>query len=158
MNQEIEVQENGSVKTTSSGRKSNLGDILLKMTDPISEVAEISKMITVEMTMALKDMVELGNDPTNQTHRRNLNDEIKMLRELQRSLSETDVLSKKDVLSFDGPKFQFVFVELLSLFQKSLKESGLDKTLIDTVMKQFSDLVKTNDERLRRETARIGVD
>jgi hypothetical protein len=138
-------------------RKTNIEDILVKMQDQTSSVADISRMITIEMTIALKELVLLGNsDPTFMSQRRSLNDEIKMLRELQKSLTESDILSKKDFLSFDGPKFQFVFVELMTLYTKSLKESGLDRTTIDSVMKQFSDLVKTNDERLRRETARIG--
>jgi hypothetical protein len=139
-------------------RKTNIEDILVKMQDQTSSVADISRMITIEMTIALKELVLLGNsDPTFISQRRSLNDEIKMLRELQKSLTESDILSKKDTLNFDGPKFQFVFVELLNLYSKALKESGLDRTTIDSVMKQFSDLVKTNDDRLRRETARIGV-
>jgi hypothetical protein len=139
-------------------RTTNIEDILVKMQDQTSSVADISRMITIEMTIALKELVLLGNsDPTFISQRRSLNDEIKMLRELQKSLTESDILSKKDILNIDGEKFQFMFIELLNLYGRALKESGLDRTTIDSVMKQFSDLVKTNDERLRREVARIGV-
>jgi len=139
-------------------RKTNIEDILAKMQDQTSSIADISRMITIEMTIALKELVKLGtSDPTFLSQRRCLNEEIRALRELQKSLTESDLLAKRDVLNFDGPKFQYVFIEILNLYTKALKESGLDRTTIDSVMKQFSDLVKTNDERLRRETARIGV-
>ena len=158
--QGFQVMDDGTVQITSTPdirRKSNLGEILEKMQDATVPVAEVSKLITIEMAMALKEMVDLGKDPTFQTQRRNLNDEIKMLRELQKSLTESEIFSKRDALSFDGPKFQFVFQELLLLYQKALKEAGLDRVFMENIMKQFSDLVKTNEERLRRETARIGV-
>lgn len=159
MEQGFSVLDDGSVsvQVDTSRRKSNLGEILEMMQDQTTAVADISRKITIEMAMALKEMIDLGKDPTFQTQRRNLNEEIKMLRELQKSLTETDILSKKDVLSFDGPKFQFVFSELLNLYGKALKEAGLERVLIDNIMKQFSDLVKTNEDRLRRETARIGA-
>jgi hypothetical protein len=157
---EVVVKGDGSLNKDikPAHRETKLEEILAKMQDQTSPIAEISRMITIEMTMALNDMVHLGSDPQYNTQRKNLNDEIKMLRELQKSLTETDILSKKDILNFDGPKFKFVFLEVYQLFQKALKEAGLDRAMIDTIGKQYSDLVKVNDERLRRETARIGTE
>lgn len=41
-------------------------------------------------------------------------------RELQKTLTESETLSKKDVLNLDGLKFKFVFVELIGLFRRAL--------------------------------------
>jgi hypothetical protein len=81
---------------------------------------------------------------------RHFNDEIKAYRELQRTLTESDALSNKDTLNLDGPKFKFVFTEIIALFQQALKGAGVDDQLAHNVVLQFRDLVKMNEENLRR--------
>jgi hypothetical protein len=83
--------------------------------------------------------------------RHELNDEIKAYRELQRSLIEGEALSTKDILNLDGPKFTFVFKKIIALFQQALKDAGVDDQLRHNIMLQFGDLVKVNEENLRRE-------
>jgi hypothetical protein len=157
----FEVQENGTVvgeePVVSEQRITHLTSILEKIQDPNVPVAEVSRLITVEMTEVLREMhnCRVKGDPFSLNIQKALNDQLKGLRELQKSLSEADVLSKRDVLNFDGPKFQFVLLELVTLFEKALKESGVDDSTKSNVLKQFSDLIKMNDEKIRRETEKI---
>ena len=55
------------------------------------------------------------------------------------------------ILNLDGPKFKFVFGEMIGFFQQALKGAGVDDQLAHNVLLQFGDLVKMNEENLRRE-------
>lgn len=122
--------------------------------DPETPVGDISRYIALEIARIIECMD--SSDPLDH-HRpmRDLNDQVKALRELQRTLTESDFLSRKDVLNLDGPKFQFMFKSIVDFFRRALTGAGVDDGLAQSVMLQFSDLVKTNDEHLRRDINKI---
>jgi hypothetical protein len=100
----------------------------------------------------LSDALE---DPSENFKIKPYTDAIKSLRELGRQLTETEVLSKKDVLSFDGPKFKYVFVEIVSIFRSAMKEAGTEEAQANSIMKHFRDLFAGKEVELRRETEKI---
>jgi hypothetical protein len=129
--------------------------ILVMMADPDVTVADISREIAQAMGAIMQLMT--SSDPLGRGSltQRELNEQIKAYRELQRTLVESEVLSKKDVLNLEGPKFSFVLKQLIGIFQKSLKDSGCDEGLQKNVMLQFGDLLRTNYDSLKRELNRI---
>jgi hypothetical protein len=125
--------------------------------DPEVALADISRLIALEIVEVVRNMARNQKDPLARgTYtQKELTDQIKALRELQRTLTESDSLSKKDVLNMDGPKFKFLFTELIRLFRLALKDSGTDEDLARNVMLQFGDLVKSHDEGIRRDLNKI---
>jgi hypothetical protein len=129
--------------------------IMEMMADPDANVADISRMIAQAMGAIMQQMT--ASDPLRRgaMTQRELNEQIKAFRELQRTLVESEQLSKKDSLNLDGPKFAFVFKQIVGFFQQALKESGVEESLQKNVMLQFGDLVRTNNENLRKEINRL---
>ena len=120
-------------------------------------LADISRLIALEIVQVVRNMTKNQKDPLSRGlySQKELTDQIKALRELQKTLTESDSLSKKDTLNMDGPKFKFLFTELIRLFRLALKDSGTDEDLSRNVMLQFGDLVKANDEGIRRDLNKI---
>jgi hypothetical protein len=86
-----------------------------------------------------------------------LTSRMKALRELQRTLMESEGLSKRDALDLDGPKFKLVLSESIRLFERALMDGGIDGSHAQSVMVRFADLLKENDETLRRDLNMIGA-
>ena len=125
--------------------------------DPDSPMADISRLIALEIASIIAMMNE--HDPARRHNRsfKDLNDHVKALRELQRTLTEADSLSKKDVLNLDGPKFKYIYTKLLEFFRKSMKDANIDDALAKQVMLAFGDMIKENDESIRRELNKIEI-
>ena len=51
--------------------------------------------------------------------------------------------------------FSLYFKTIVEFFRKAMKEAGVDDSLAQRVMLQFGDLIKTNDEQLRRDMNKI---
>ena len=120
------------------------------LADPGVPITNIGRAIALEIAGVIGKMAE-DRSLRHRRPRHELNDEIKAYRELQRSLIEGEALSTKDILNLDGPKFKFVFGEMIGFFQQALKGAGVDDQLAHNVVLQFGDLVKMNEENLRRE-------
>lgn len=84
-----------------------------------------------------------------------LAEQVKALRELSKTLVEAEALSKRDILNFDGPKFQFVLGELVKLYKKSLIQASMTESQANDVLKLFRDLLAVYEPVLRKETDRI---
>jgi hypothetical protein len=82
---------------------------------------------------------------------------MKALRELQRTLMEAEVLSRRDLLDLDGPKFTFLLAEIVRLFEQALMDAGIDGSHAQSVMVRFDDLLEENGKNLRRELSLIGA-
>lgn len=131
-----------------------IGRIAEMIADPEASLPDIMRLIALEMAEVMRKMTT--EDPLLRgLSMRDLNDQIKAYRELQKTLTESDSLSKKDTLNLDGPKFRFIFMELIRLFKQSLHGAGIESELTQNIMLQFGDLVKANDESLRRELNKI---
>ena len=117
-------------------------------------MGNISRVIAAQIVAVISEM---SHDSPGLYHvrKQHLNDLLRGYRELQRTLLEADALSKQDVLNMDGPKFKFFFTETIKLFRTALQVAGIDDALAQNVMLQFGDLIKSHDERLRREVNKI---
>jgi hypothetical protein len=125
--------------------------------DRRAPVWTISRKIAGEMATTIKQ----AKTPVKPFQQRgpqiDLNSRMKGLRELQRTLMESEGLSKRDLLDLDGPKFKFVFAEILRLFGQALKDAGIDGSHAQSVMVRFDDLLEENGENLRRELSLVGA-
>jgi len=113
-------------------------EVIAKMiADRRVPVWTISRKIAGEMA----DMIKQAKAPVRPFQRRrpqvDPNSQMKALRELQKTLVETEGLSKKDLRDLDGPKFKFVFGEIIRLFQQALKDAGTDRFQAVSVMIRF---------------------
>lgn len=116
---------------------------------------EIMDLIGLEIAKLIKKMTVEDPLMRGATSQRDLNDQIKAFAQLQKTLTDSDSLSKKDTLNLDGPKFKYVFMELLRFFKQSLKDAGVADELQQNIMLQFGDLVRANYEPLQRELNKI---
>lgn len=134
-----------------------MANIVEMVSDPDAQLADISRQIALEIAFVIALMS--SNDPAYRKGRsfRDLNDHVKALRELQKTLTESDSLSRRDVLNLDGPKFQFVLRKLLELFKKALKDANVEDSLAKSVMLHVGDSLKENDENIRRELNKIEI-
>jgi len=140
--------------------ESRIVEIISLIEDETSPIADVCRLIALEIAGLTRQMVMPTTDVASRGIRpsqKDLNDQVKSYRELQRTLVEGDNLSKKDVLNLDGEKFKHLFTAFIGFFKKALKEAGLDETVTQNVMLQFSDIIKANDEGLRVELNRIGT-
>lgn len=122
--------------------------------DPEIPVADISRLIAQQIAGAIEAMTD-DSPRRRRVSQRELNDQVRAYRDLQKTLAEGAALSMKDVLNLDGPKFKHVFIEIIKLFQKALKDAGTEQSLGQNIMLQFGDLIKGNEEKLRRELSKI---
>jgi hypothetical protein len=158
MEENVNFGENGVVeqaRRSSLRRISNLPELKQKLEDPNFPVHELSRLISLELVSLAQEMADIENDPSMQFKMKGYDLQVKNLRELAKSITETDVLSKRDVLQFDGPKFQYVFKEIIAMFKKSLKDAGVNESLTVNILKHFGDIMRMKESDLRRETEKI---
>lgn len=82
---------------------------------------------------------------------------IKNLRELSKQIQEAADMSTRDFLNFDGPRFQFVFKELLLLFRQSVIKTGYASDAADHILRVFREEFLAKEQDLRRETAKVDM-
>lgn len=158
MEEEVHFGENGEVTQRSSSslrRQTNLPELKEKLNDVNFPVHELSRLISLELVSLAQEMSEIENDPSQLFKMKSYDIQIKGLRELAKSIGETDLLSKRDTLNFDGEKFKFVFREIVEMFKKSLKDAGVNDSLMVNILKHFGDLMRMKEDNLRRETQKI---
>jgi len=128
-------------------------EVLDMINDPYKPVSDINRIVAAELSSVISDMGNLSQ--TDQWKIGTLKERVKALRELAKTLADNEILSKKDILNFDGPKFQFVFQEITANFKKSMKESGLLETQINEVLRNFRDIMASKEVELRKATDRV---
>jgi hypothetical protein len=150
----VETVEVPKGKPTSDGKLSErILEILGMINNPNKGVADINRMIAGEIATATGDISLLAQ--TDGYKLKFLTERIRALRDLSKTLTETEILSKKDILNFDGPKFQFVFQEMIGAIRKSAKETGLAEDQINTLLRNFRDTVTQMEPELRKQTEKI---
>ena len=77
-------------------------EILGLINDPNQAVSDINRLVAGELASVTKEMTELSQ--TNGYRIKFLSERIKALRELSKTLAESEALSKKDILNFDVRK------------------------------------------------------
>src|SRR5271166_2788902 len=127
--EEFSVAPNGVVQQQEKAKVHNdkFDEILEKLNDPNCSAAEVSRLITVELGKVARDSVRGSSDVQEAWKQKGYETQVKVLTALAKQLNETEVLSKKDQLNFDGPKFKWVLREVVMLFKKTLEECNIDR-------------------------------
>jgi hypothetical protein len=135
----------------------NLNLIRDMLKNPESDPSEISRLITQEIQVVVADLVVMKNDPSmSETWKmKTYTEAYKALKELRQSVMDTEMLSKKDMLNFDGEKLRVYTSKLLSWFSKSMKDAGLQEDMRNSVMKHYRDIATAEEPLLRREIQQI---
>jgi hypothetical protein len=108
-----------------------------------------SRKICGEMAAIIKRLQKPVEHYQRRVSQTCLNNRMKALRALQRTLLENEALSKSDVLDLDGGKFKFVFGEILRLFRQALGDAGMDDLQAQSVILCVDDLLRASDATLR---------
>jgi len=124
--------------------------------DPKSDPAELSRLIASEIAGVTKNLLSRRFTAEDAYLLRGFAEQVKALRELGKQLVDTEVWSRKEILNFDGEKFQFVLQEIVALFVAAMKEAGVLEDLRVSIMKHYKDLMAMNEPRVRRETEKLG--
>jgi hypothetical protein len=152
--------------TTSQGPTSEyqsmLPLILEKIHDPNYPLAEVNRLIAIEIGFIAQEMSNLHGDIkrgdyTNAFNQRSYDQRVKAMQALEKSLTSADILRNRDILNFDGPKFVYVFGEVVEMFKKACQDAlGRDgETMVQSIMKHYRDAVAMREAELRRQTEKI---
>ncbi len=135
----------------------NLDLIYEMLKNPESDPAEISRLITQEIHKVTRDLVAMRNDPSmNDTWKlKTYTEAYKALKELRQSVMDTEMLSKKDMLNFDGEKLRTYTTKLHSWFTEAMKAAGMMEDLRNSVMKHYRDIAIAGEPALRREIQQL---
>jgi len=138
---------------TEHARSQNIrfGVIAQMIADRNQPVYTIARKIGSEMAATIKGMTTRVGPFQRRVPQVHFNNRMKALRALQRTLVESAVLSKQDVLNLEGPKFKFVLGTMIRLFDQALLDAGMEDFLARNVMLQFGHLLSANDGNIRTE-------
>jgi hypothetical protein len=160
----MRVSPDGQVSQTripsDQERKSKMDEIMKQIDDADAPLAPIKRMIAMEIANIGKEMITCGGELNTMaaidTMRvKALSEQVKALRELGKELMESDVLSKKDFLNFEGPKLAYVLEEYRQGAVDTLKKIGIDDGTVQQFLRQWRDLMMENELRIRRTTEKI---
>lgn len=156
-----------SAKAEESDKKPNvfeskMAEILEKIYDPNFPLAEVNRMIAIEIAIVTQDMGTLkkrveGGEHTETFLQKSYTARIKALQALEKSLTNTDILRNRDILNMEGPKFQYCMGEIIKCFKKACQQAlgkGHDTT-IESIMKHWRDEMGIREADLRREIDNI---
>jgi hypothetical protein len=132
-----------------------LEEIEEMISNPDVPIADIVRFIALQIARMMHQMS--SPDPVMGAgwSKRNLLEQMKVWRELRRTLVESAALSHKEVLDLEGPKFMFVFNTLLALFAEALDDARVDDELHRLIMNSFRDRMVTKDEWIHAEVKKI---
>lgn len=153
--EEFRVDERGNVAQAATITSSKFDEIVAKLEDANTPIVEVSRMITIELAKVAQQALAKANDPSEAWKQKVWEVQIKVLTALAKQCNDTDILSKRDALNFDGPKFQYVMTEVVAIFKKTLIEVSLNETMVNNILAQFRDALTLQEPIIRRETEKI---
>lgn len=164
----LRVDENGQVVHTPNDSSttqstSAMDEIIRQINDSNAPLAPIKRSIAVEIAKANRALIEYSAELTNSAildaaKVKALEAQVKALRELGKELMESDVLSKKDFLNFDGPKLAYVLEEYRQGAIDTLKKIGIDEGTTQQFLRQWRDLMMEREPQIRRTTEKVEFD
>ncbi len=82
---------------------------------------------------------------------------MKTLSTIAKNLEKGDLLRHRDILNFDGPKFTFIFEELVKTFKESCQAAlGRDgETMVQSIMKHYRDFMAVREAEWRKAVDKI---
>lgn len=162
-NEDLKVSENGVVIHTpimsERERFSKIREIREMIDDPDAPLAPIKRKIASEIASATAEMMICSEDVNTSGLEalkvKALESLVKALRELGKELTESDTLSKKDFLNFDGPRLNFVLEEFRQGAIDTLKKIGIDDSTVQQFLRQFRDLMMEREPAIRKATDKL---
>jgi hypothetical protein len=166
LNENLKVGANGEVVHTpimsERERFSKIKEIREMIDDPDAPLAPIKRRIAAEIATATAEMItystDIADNALDALRVKALESQVKALRELGKELLESDVLSKKDFLNFDGPKLSFVLGEYMQGAVETLKKIGIDDGTTQQFLRQWRDLMLEREPSIRKATAKVELD
>lgn len=163
---------NFSIKVTKDGvsatpiqseqqRNSKMDEIIRQINDENAPLAPIKRLIAAELAAVNSTIMQTvgeHGDVYDAIKIKALEAQIKALRELGKELMESDVLSKKDFLNFDGPKLAYVLEEFRQGASDSLKKIGIDEGTIQQFLRHWRDVMLERETQIRRSTEKLEFD
>jgi superfamily I DNA/RNA helicase len=113
------------------------------------------RLLAVEIASTLSPTANLKDGFSDYRPGNSNNGRIKNLRELSKQIQEAAEMSNRDFLNFDGPRFQYVFREVMLLFRASIIKGGLEPGTADHVLRVFYEEFLSREQRLRQETSKL---
>ena len=136
--------------------EAELAKIERMIEDPDSDPVAVMRLITVAtVAVAMEVQVQPYDPAVGWPWGRHYNAILKALRQLRRSIMDTQFLNNKDTLNFDGPKFTYVLGQVVDLFATAMKDLGVPEEVRNNVMRQYHDLYKVEEPELRRKVRKI---
>jgi hypothetical protein len=158
-NESLTVDTDGTVVHTpvlsERERTSRIDEIIVMIHDPDAPLAPIKRLIGEELATVNRAIMLCGEDVMDAVKVKILDSQIKALRELGKELMESDVLSKKDFLNFDGVKLGFVLGEYMQGAVDTLKKIGIDDSTAQQFLRQWRDLMLEREPQIRRSTEKL---
>lgn len=152
----------GGIPVELPKRQSMLPMILEKIHDPNYPLEEVNRLIAIEIAGVAQDMGTLRRqaertDFTEHFLQKCYDQQIKALAALEKSLTNTDIQRHRDILNFDGPKFQYAFGEFVNWFKLACQQAlGRDnETMVQSIMKHYRDIAAMGEAELRSATEKI---
>ncbi len=133
-------------------------EIIDRIRDVNSPVGEIAHLITYEIA---RTIVVMQSSIARCGPRSQMNSYMRQIRALQAlfgQLVESHTRARCDELNLDGPKFTFVFGEIVNCFTEALEKTirKPEKDFLNkTIMMQFRDCLAQRDEDIRRKLAKM---
>ena len=136
--------------------------ILEKIHDPNYPLAEVNRLIAIEIGFIAQDMAKLGKKVRHGSFsetffQKSYTEQVKALQALEKSLTSSDLLRHRDILNFDGPKFQLAFGTFVDWFKLACQQAlghGND-AMVQSIMKHYRDIASMNEDELRKEVERL---
>lgn len=149
-----------SVEDSSTQSVAAMDEIIKSINDPNAPLAPIKRAIAVEIAKANRALIEYSGQITSlgalDTMRvKALDSQVKALRELGKELMESDVLSKKDFLNFDGPKLAYVLDEFRQGAMDTLRKIGIDDGTAQQFLRQWRDVMMEREPQIRRSVDKL---
>ena len=144
-------------KTDKADARAVMELLCATLADSKFEAAEVMRLIALKIASVVTRLSSLRFTAEEERIMRGLAEQVHALQALGKTVMDADLMRKKeDVLNFDGPAFRYVLGQFVRLFQEALKEAGVDESLRHSIMLQYSDLMASNESRIRQETEALG--
>jgi len=142
--------ESYGVQNQAPNRESKLGEILAKMKDPDVPAAEVTRLIAVELALIIQDMQNCESGAAGALRLRSCMGQVRALGAMVEAAKDDDSWANRDVLDFDGPRFQYVLGELVEGFENAAQQAlGGNTTTVKSIMTHFRDILANHDDELR---------
>jgi hypothetical protein len=137
--------------------REKLDAINAKLADPQPQPFEVCRLIVSVMVRVVRKIRSLSASAEDQALLSGMAKRVKVLRLLVRQVVDEQRLRKQDdVLDWEGEKFRSVLRNLKNLFEQAMTASGVDEFQRPMVWRNLRDLLNMNEERTRRDVAKLG--